>query len=174
MDAASADVATGAFDAVVSRNGLMFTPHLDRALAGARRALRSGGRFATIVWSTEEKNPLHAIVFEVARRSGLPPGPTPEVLLAYSLSDPIALAAALSRAGFSEVSVETAPVARRLASTAAALEFQRKSPAAALFSHHPAARREEAWAEVARAYERFATPHGWAADGESLVASGTA
>jgi SAM-dependent methyltransferase len=50
MDVAEPDVAPDSFDAVVSRHGLMFTPHLQRALEGARAALRPGGRFATTSW----------------------------------------------------------------------------------------------------------------------------
>ena len=67
MDAAAVDVAPGTFDAVVSRNGLMFTRRFDLALAGARRALRPGGRFAMCSGAPLDRNPFHGTLMDIAR-----------------------------------------------------------------------------------------------------------
>jgi len=172
MDVAASNVARASFDAVVSRHGLMFTPHLDRALAGARAALRPGGRFATTTSGPLGKNPMMEIAFALAHGAGLPIEPKSEVALAFSLSDADALASALAREGFADVAIDREPLLHRFASAAAAVNVMQKSPAAALFSHLDDARRAEAWHELERAYSRFVTADGWVADGESLIASG--
>jgi ubiquinone/menaquinone biosynthesis C-methylase UbiE len=174
MDAAAADVAPGSFDAVVSRHGLMFTPHLERALAGARAALRPGGHFAMTCWGPLENNPMADIAAALARRLGLPLEPHLEAVRAFSLSDANALAAALARAGFAEVAIDRERRLQRFASAADAVDVMRRSPVAEFFEPLDDAQRADAWAELERAYAQFATAEGWAAYGESLVASGLA
>jgi SAM-dependent methyltransferase len=98
MDAAAVDVAPGTFDAVVSRNGLMFTPRFDLALAGARRALRPGGRFAMSSWAELDRNAFHGTLVEIARRFGSALEDV-EIMRAYSLCAPDTLAADLRKAG---------------------------------------------------------------------------
>jgi ubiquinone/menaquinone biosynthesis C-methylase UbiE len=173
MDAAAVDVPPGTFDAVVSRNGLMFTPRFDRALAGARSALRPGGRFAMSSWAALDRNPFHDTLVEVARRFG-PVSEDLEIVRAYSLSDPDRLSTALKKAGFAEVTVERVAVPRRFGNAAEAIAFQQKSPAAGFFAHFSDADREAAWAAAARQYARFETPAGFFVDGESLVSAGCA
>jgi hypothetical protein len=152
----------------------MFTPSLDRALAGARAALRPGGRFATTTWGPLEKNPMMGTAVALARSTGLPTESTLEFLLAFSLSDADALTSALARGGFADVAIDREPCPHRFASSAVAVDVMRRSPAAALFSRLDDARRAEAWAELERAYSQFASVDGWAADGESLIAYGIA
>jgi hypothetical protein len=151
----------------------MFTPWFPRALAGARRALRPGGRFAMSSWAAFDRNPFQFALLEVARRFG----PVPEdleIVRAHALCDPDALATTLKDAGFFDVTVERVAVPRRFASAAEAIAWQRRSPAADLFSHLSEADRETAWTAAARAYARFETPTGFVADGESLVSAGRA
>jgi ubiquinone/menaquinone biosynthesis C-methylase UbiE len=45
------------FDAAIARFSLQFVGDVGRALAGVRRALKPGGRFAAVVFSAVEKNP---------------------------------------------------------------------------------------------------------------------
>ena len=56
MDGEDAQVDGEHFDAVISRVGLIYFPDRHRALMGFRRALRPGGRFAAIVYSTPDRN----------------------------------------------------------------------------------------------------------------------
>jgi SAM-dependent methyltransferase len=172
MDAAASDVEEASFDAVVSRHGLMFTPRLDRALAGAHAALRPGGRFAMTTWGPLGNNPMFELAFGLARSMGAPAQPTCEVALAFSLSDADALAAALTRGGFADVAIDHEPLRQRFASAAAAIDTMQKGPPAALFAPLDDARRAEAWRELERAYARFDAADGWGVDGESLIASG--
>ena len=56
LDGEELDVPEGAFDAVISRVGLIYFPDQQKALAGMKRALKPGGRVAAIVYSTAENN----------------------------------------------------------------------------------------------------------------------
>src|SRR5262245_26798142 len=51
LDGEDLDVAEGTFDAVISRVGLIYFPDQPKALHGMKRALKSGGRIAAIVYS---------------------------------------------------------------------------------------------------------------------------
>jgi len=56
--------ADGAFDAVISRFGIMYSPEPKRALAEARRVTRPGGRVAFMVWGPAEGNTMLWTVLE--------------------------------------------------------------------------------------------------------------
>jgi SAM-dependent methyltransferase len=174
LDVAAIDLEPDWWDAIISRLGLMFTPDLAAALAGARRVLRAGGRLAAIVWSTAERNPFHATPLTVLRALGHPAPPDAELVRALSLGAPGVLAQALAAAGFHDVVVEPVPAPRRHASVAEALAFQRDSrPVARAMAHLVDAARAVAWTEIERAYRRFETPSGVAFPGEVLVGAAT-
>ena len=58
----------GTFDAAISRVGLIYFPDQQRALAGIRRALKPGGRFAAVVYSTPDKNAFFSLPVGIIRR----------------------------------------------------------------------------------------------------------
>lgn len=60
------------FDLVVSNFGVCHIPDQPRALAEARRVLRSGGRFAMTVWCGPENSPCFASVYEAIKAHGDP------------------------------------------------------------------------------------------------------
>ena len=62
------DVETGAFDAVISRVGLIYFPDQQKALLGMHKALKPQARRGAIVYSTADKNQF----FSRARRERLP------------------------------------------------------------------------------------------------------
>jgi SAM-dependent methyltransferase len=108
VDAAAIDLPDDSFDIVVFRMGLMMVVEPDLALAGVRRVLRPGGRFATAVWGSPEQNPWMTTVGMSAMVSGLvsggpPVGPGGP----FSLADPDDLERRVRAAGFDEVTVET-------------------------------------------------------------------
>jgi ubiquinone/menaquinone biosynthesis C-methylase UbiE len=78
-DASTADFASEGFDAAICRFGLMFVPDVDQACARIRRALKSGARFATLVWSTEEKNPYIGLQLSLLREMDRMPSPLPSL-----------------------------------------------------------------------------------------------
>ncbi len=91
------------FDAAISRVGLIYFPDQQRALAGIRHALRPGGRFAAVVYSTPEKNPFFALPVGIIRRRAQLPPPLPGQPGPFSLGGEGVLARTLEQAGFRDV-----------------------------------------------------------------------
>ena len=82
---------------MISRVGLIYFPDRQAALAGMRRALKSGGRVAAIVYSTADRNGFFSIpVGIIRRRANLPP-PLPGQPGPFSLGAPGVLEDAFPR-----------------------------------------------------------------------------
>ncbi|MFB7508018.1 class I SAM-dependent methyltransferase [Streptomyces broussonetiae] len=106
QDAEELDVEAGAYDAVVSRWGLMFLPDADRVLHTALRALKPGGSCTVSVWGTAPQVPMLSLAFGVAAaRLGLP-APPPGLPGPFSMADSEALCARFTKAGFTDVTAE--------------------------------------------------------------------
>ena len=74
MDGENLEVDPGAFDAVISRLGLMYLPDKARALETARAALRPGGRYAALVFAEPDRNRFFSVPISIIRaRAALPP-----------------------------------------------------------------------------------------------------
>ena len=99
----------GSYDAVISRVGLIYFPDQARALSGARQVLRPGGRYATVTYSTPDRNEFFSIPIGIIRRRAQRPPPLPGQPGPFSLGAPGVLAASLESAGFSDVVVHTVP-----------------------------------------------------------------
>lgn len=67
-DAQTLGMAGANFDAAICRLGLMFCPSPLTALRAMRQALRPGGRFCALVFSTPAANPCVALTMRVARQ----------------------------------------------------------------------------------------------------------
>jgi SAM-dependent methyltransferase len=104
MDAQQLDLPDASFDRVVASFSVMFCPEPHRALAEARRVLRSGGRFAAGVWSYPE-DCEHASVSAVAIAAA-PLAGVPDTPGGQALADPARLRALMEDAGFREVRLE--------------------------------------------------------------------
>ena len=165
----------GSFDVVMSRVGLIYFPDRERALAGARRALRPGGRIAAIVYSTPERNPFFAIPVSIIRRRAQLPPPLPGQPGPFSLGGEGVLAAALEGAGFARVRVRAVPSPLRLPSAAECVRFERESFGALhqMLAGLDAAQREAAWDEVLEELSRFESAEGFVGPCEMLVAVAT-
>jgi ubiquinone/menaquinone biosynthesis C-methylase UbiE len=169
------DLAEGAFDAVISRLGLIYFPDQHRALTSMRRVLREGGQIAAIVYSTADRSQFFSIPVSIIRdRAQLPP-PQPGQPGPFSLGAPGVLEAALTAAGFRKVTVEAVPAPLRLPSAAECLRFERESFGALhqMLASVPAGGRDGVWADIERELARFQTPDGFVGPCELLVASGT-
>ncbi len=106
-DAQSADLGSGAYDAVFSQFGVMFFSDPVAAFANVRRALRSGGRIAFACWQDVFSNewmlvPGSAVV---AVTGQLPPMPGPGEPGPFSLADPGHVEQLLLGAGFGSIEV---------------------------------------------------------------------
>ena len=171
MDAENLTVDPESFSAVLSRLGLMYFPHRDRALTGMRRALRPGGRAGAIVFSTPDRNRFFSVpVSIIRRRAGLAP-PPPGQPGPFSLGGEGVLAAAFEDAGFHKVDVRAVAAPLRMASAAECLQFERESFGALhqMLAGLADAQREEAWVEIEGALREFEGRSGFEAPCELLV-----
>lgn len=159
-DAESIAVPASAFDAVVSRFGLMFLPDLPKALRAMREALVPGGVMAAAVWSSPDKVPsfnlLSSVVMKEVGASPPPPGtPGP-----FSLADTSLLRDRFTEAGYQDVKIESGKMNFRLSSPEEFTAFCRDTtaPIKAMVATQPAARQQEIWNAVTEATRKHADP----------------
>lgn len=165
----------GTFDAAISRVGLIYFPDQARALAGIRRALRPGGRFAAITYSTPANNKFFSLPVGIIRtRAQLPP-PQPGQPGPFSLGADGVLTDLLTAAGFRDVEVQTVPSPLRLPSAAECVRFERESFGALhqMLSGVPEYERPAVWADIETELSQFQTADGFVGPCELLVGSGT-
>ena len=165
-----------AFDAAISRLGLIYFPDQPRALAGVRHALKPGGKFAAVVYSTADRNAFFATPVAIIRRRAALPPPLPGQPGPFSLGADGVLAATLERAGFRDVTVHKIDAPVQLASAAECVRFERESFGALhqMLSGLSPADQEAAWTEIRTALEKFDSPRGFEGPCELLVGAGTA
>ena len=168
-------LASGSFDAAISRVGLIYFPDQQRALRGIHHALRPGGRFAAVVYSTPEKNAFFSIPVGIIRRRAQLPPPLPGQPGPFSLGGEGVLAKALELAGFRDVEVRRVDSPVRVASAAECVRFERES-FGALHQMMAALSEEEraaTWREIEAALGKFEGPEGFVGPCEMLVGAGT-
>jgi SAM-dependent methyltransferase len=163
------------FDAVICRLGLIYFPDQQRALAGMRRALRDGGRIAAIVYSTPERNQFFSIPVSIIRDRALLPPPEPGQPGPFSLGGRGILQSALTKAGFTDVTVDAIPAPLRLPSAAECVRFEQESFGALhqMLAGVAASERPGVWDQIQAALTRFETRDGFVGPCELLVGSGT-
>lgn len=113
----------GEFDTVTNTYGLMFSPDLPRALAEARRVLRSGGRFLAVTWDEPSQNPFFSVITQVAAPFLSIQAPVAGAPGPFRLSSPSELASLLRDAGFADVRVDRVPMTLELASADECLQI---------------------------------------------------
>ncbi|KKC49604.1 hypothetical protein VE23_01230 [Paenibacillus sp. D9] len=177
MDAQHVDLRTDTFDAAISRHGLMFVPELGQALTGIREVLKTGGKFAALVWSSPDKNPTLSLPISIiSRYAGIPimeGGKKPGV---FSLGNPDLLAEAFQTVGFRDVTVQAVPHIHRYAS---AVEFSRRGredvsagPLGEIIKRLSEEERKKMHMEIVRALQTFEGPEGFEGPSESLLVVG--
>ncbi len=163
------------FDAAISRVGLIYFPDQQRALAGIRQALRPGGRFAAVVYSTPERNPFFALPVGIIRRRAQLPPPLPGQPGPFSLGADGVLANTLAQAGFRDIEVRKVDSPVRLPTAAECVRFERESFGALhqMMASMSDAEREDTWREIEETLARFETPGiGFVGPCEMLVGAG--
>ena len=164
------------FDAAISRVGLIYFPDQQRALAGIRHALREGGRFAAVVYSTPEKNPFFALPVGIIRRRAQLPPPLPGQPGPFSLGGEGVLQRTLEQAGFRDVQVQKVDSPLRLPTAAECVRFERESFGALLqmMSGMGDDERAATWGEIESTLARFESgEEGFVGPCEMIVGSGT-
>jgi ubiquinone/menaquinone biosynthesis C-methylase UbiE len=174
MDGENLELEAEAFDAVISRVGLIYFPDHQRALTGMRRVLKPGGKIAAIVYSTAENNKFFSLPVAIIRRRAQLPAPLPGQPGPFSLGSPGVLEEAFTRAGFREVQTRVVAAPLRLPSTPEYLRFARESWGALhqMLAGLTEAERQAAWEEIAQALRGFEDSHGFEAPCELVIGVG--
>ena len=163
------------FDAVISRVGLIYFPDQHKALSGMLRALKPGGRIASVVYSTAQDNEFFSIPVSIIRKRAQLPPPLPGQPGPFSLGGDCVLEEAYRGAGFRETETRVVPSPLRLSSAAECVRFERESFGALhqMMSGLPETERESVWEEIERGLGRFEGPDGFEGPCEMLVGAGT-
>ncbi len=163
------------FDAAISRVGLIYFPDQQRALAGIRRAVKPGGRFAAVVYSTPDRNAFFSLPVGIIRRRAQLPPPLPGQPGPFSLGAEGVLAKALQQAGFRDVEVRKVDSPVRLPSAAECARFERESFGALhqMMAAMSERERVDTWKEIEAALGKFETDQGFVGPCEMLVGVGT-
>jgi len=158
MDANALDLPASAFDAVLSRWGLMFIPDLATALHRLRAALDDGGRLVAAVWGPPETVPAISLSERIVRDAlGLPPG-NEGPMSPFALSDVDAFAAGVAEAGFRRTTGEWMQLDYVFDDAETFMQFRRErsGPLNKEIAHFPNPARDDAWARVATAARDYA------------------
>jgi SAM-dependent methyltransferase len=173
MDAQRLEFGASTFDAVVSRNTLMFVPDLPQALTEMHRVLKRKGRIAATVWASARRNPRLAGPLEAARDLGVEVPPTATFRIALRLGAPTLLSTAMRGAGFLDVMLERLPVVARYDSVNAAvreaMDHKGTRELMDLLTHDSERRMSRS---LAQRWQRYAGEGGAYLPGEQLVAAG--
>ena len=115
-DAQDLRFADATFDLVVCQFGVMFFPDKVRGHSEARRVLRDGGRYLTVIWDSIERNPGSQYLSDAV--AGLFPDNPPKFLdrTPFGYSDPAHIEHDLLAAGFTDIEFETVEKRSRSAS----------------------------------------------------------
>lgn len=112
-DAQTADLGSQAFDAAMSRFGVMFFADPEAAFGNIRRAVKPDGRLAFVCWRAPQENPFFSAP-AMAAAPLLPPAPPPDPDAPgqFAFADGAKVRAILQRAGWGQVAVDAldAPV----------------------------------------------------------------
>jgi ubiquinone/menaquinone biosynthesis C-methylase UbiE len=168
------DVEPAAYDAVISRLGLIYFPDRAGALAGQYRALRPGGRIAAIVYSTPGRNGFFSVPVSIIRRRAQLPPPAAGQPGPFSLGGAGVLEQELRAAGFRDVGAQALSAPLRMPRAADCVRFERESFGALhqMLGGLSADGCAEAWAEIGKELATFEGPGGFEGPCELIVAWG--
>lgn len=152
-----AELASDPFDAVISRVGLIYFPDQQKALAGMKQQLKTGGKVAAMVYSTAETNAFFSIPVSIIRRRARLPAPLPGQPGPFSLGSAGKLEQVFAQAGFKNIEVETINAPLRVSSAAECLQFEQESFGALhqMLSGLSDTEQDEAWCEIEEALMQF-------------------
>jgi len=162
------------FDAVISRLGLIYFPDRQQALSGIRHALRDGGRFAAVTYSTAAANGFFSVPVSIIRERAKLPTPAPGQPGPFTLADPDLLTWELDRAGFRDIEVEVIDAPVLLSSAAECARFERESFGALhqMLGTMAPDERDVVWKEIESALSQYDTDDGFVGPCELVIAGG--
>lgn len=166
------DLEPQTFDAAISRVGLIYFPDRKRALTGIRHALRDGGRFATVTYSSPDANAFFSVPVAIIRERARLPAPAPGQPGPFSLADPKVLERELTAAGFHDVAIDVVEAPVLLESAAECVRFERESFGALhqMLAGLDAEHQELVWTEIEEELRVYETPDGFVGPCELVIA----
>ena len=169
------ELRAGSFDAAISRVGLIYFPDRQQALSGIHHALRDGGRFATVTYSSAAANGFFSVPVSIVRERAQIPTPAPGQPGPFSLADPDLLARELAQAGFRDIEVELIDAPVLLSSAAECARFERESFGALhqMLGTMAADDQNLVWEEIESALAQYDTDDGFVGPCELVIAGAT-
>ena len=167
-------LAPESFDAVICRLGLMLFAAPAQALRAVRSGLRPNAKVAVVVFATPAANPFMAHPMQILLRHAGKAPPAPGDPGIFALGAPGVLERLLADSGFVDIEQRTLAVPLRMPSATQALQMMQEAFGAyrSVVRDSPEDVRIAAWTEVEQTLRAFATPTGFVAPAEVLVASG--
>lgn len=173
-DGEKLDVPAASFDAAISRVGLIYFPDQQQALAGIRRALKPGARFAAVVYSTPQNNGFFSRPVSIIRKRAKLPPPAAGQPGPFSLGSPGVLKSVLETAGFVDIEERVMQAPLRLPSAMDCVRFERESFGALhqMLGSLDSNARNDVWTEIADALKGYETAEGFEGPCELVVVGG--
>jgi ubiquinone/menaquinone biosynthesis C-methylase UbiE len=163
-----------AFDAAVSRLGLMLFPAPKQALKAVQSVLKPKARIAALVFTTPSANPFMSKPMQILLRHAAKEPPTAGKPGIFALGGPGVLQGLLSDSGLTEVEAKVVRAPLRLASAADALAMMQQAFGAyrAVVADLSSQARAAAWSEVGECLRQFENHEGFHTEFEFVIGSG--
>lgn len=162
------------FDASISRLGLMLFPSPRGTLEAVQRVLRSGARFAALVFATPANNPFMAQPMAILLRHAgkSPPGPGQPGI--FALGSGGILENLMKDGGLADVKTRTVRAPLSLSASSDALEMMQQAFGAyrAVVADLSHVEKSKAWDEVYECLKQFETSRGFETEFEFIIGSG--
>lgn len=174
MDGENLTVLDNSFDTVISRVGLIFFPDQQKALKEMYRALKPGGYFAAIVYSTVDKNKFFSTPVSIIRRRAQLPPPLEGQPGPFSLGAEGVLDKLIKQAGFINVTSEyvDAPVLMDSAKDCVRFEYESFAALHQMLGGLSDVEKAAAWNEIEVELTKFQNGQGFAGPCELVVGVG--
>jgi ubiquinone/menaquinone biosynthesis C-methylase UbiE len=163
-----------AFDAAVSRLGLMLFPAPKQALKAVQSVLKPKARIAALVFTTPSANPFMSKPMQILLRHAAKEPPTAGKPGIFALGGPGVLQGLLSDSGLTEVEAKVVRAPLRLASAADALAMMQQAFGAyrTVVADLSSQARAAAWSEVGECLRQFENHEGFHTEFEFVIGSG--
>jgi len=165
-----------AFDAVISRFGVMFFIDPAKAFANIRTALKPGARLSFICWRPMQENPWVVLpLMAAAKHIELPKPPDPFAPGPFAFADAERTRGILAKAGFTEIKTDKYDLRYPVGNTAdfeKAVDFTLEiGPVSALLFDKPESLRSAVRDSIRAALEPHRTPEGVVLDSAAWLIS---
>ena len=164
-----------AFDAAISRLGLMLFPSPSRALKAVQRVLKPSARFAALVFTTPDNNAFLARTMAIVLRCAGKSPPKPGQPGLFALGGNRILEGLMQDTGLVHVQAKAVTASLKLPSASHALEMMREAFGAyrAVVADLGDAEKSKAWDEVYECVKQFEGVNGFSAQFEFIIGAGS-